>query len=397
MKICVSRFCGTRLIPSVALGLALLLVALSHAAAAADPVDFARNVAGGWARAKTLQRGTVQLSPEEASEFGRKLQSIVDVFRAHPSLNPPKGIHVRSSLMVAPPPLLAPDLDQPLAAKVIVGLRAYVRNRTTGDVWQSRREAPVEVSVNTLPLGLPYAEDREGPMYLEPTVVGELAGASVYEGGAVLVTRIVRPMFLPVTQERFLLSQIEAARQGLSDYQGARAHGTPEGTWAEEKDEAIRVFEKSLRSVAKRDPAHADELRKDFLARLDATTLVKQQEGASYHIDTQAGVESFTKRIQRLEQELAALSPEARQAPAYLGGPTDRASLLSEPGSESRRLVTPNPGYFDRGLGRTSLQTLFISAPQLNQRRFFRALLRIRAAVRDQLDYPRLQTLLEAS
>ena len=378
-------------------GCGLFLSLFVQSTASADPVDFARDVTGGWVRSKTLHRGPVQLTPDETSDFGKKLQGIVDVFRAHPSLNHPKGFHVRSSMAVAAHAPGAPEPDQLLTAKVVVALRAYVRNRTTGDVWQSRREATVEVAVNTLPLGLPYAEDQNGPMYLEPVVVGELAGASVYEGGAVLLTRITRPMFLPVTKERYLRSQIEAARQGLSDYEGARAHGAPEGSWADEKDEAIRVFEKSLRGVVKRDPAHADELRKDFLARLDATESAKQQEGAYYRVDTQAGIESFAKRIQRLEQELASLSPDARQAPAYIGRATDRPSLLAEPGPDARRLVTPNPDYFDRGLGRTSLQTLSISAPQLNQRRFFRSLLRIRATVRDQLDYPKLQTLVEAS
>lgn len=397
MKPRCSGFCRTPLLASATLGAAVLLVLLSPIVASADPLDFARDVAGGWVRSKTLHRGAVQLSPEEATDFGRKLQTIVDVFRAHPSLNAPKGFHVRSSLMVAPQTQVSPDPDQPLTAKVVVALRAYVRNRATGDVWRSRREAPVEVAVNTLPLGLPYAEDQQGPMYLEPSVVGELGGASVYEGGAVLLTKIARPMFLPVSQERFLLSQIQAARQGLADYEGARAHGTPEGAWTDEKEEAIRIFERSLRSIAKRDPAHADELRKDFLSRLDVTESVKRQEGASYQIDTRAGVESFTSRIQRLEQELASLPPEARSAPAYIGGPSDRASLLSEPGPHARRLVMPNPAFFDRGLARTSLQTLSISAPQLNQRRFFRALLRIRAAIREQLDYQRLQNLLEAS
>lgn len=392
-----SAFHRRRPLLSLMLGLGLLLGAVPQTIAAADTTDFARDVVGGWVRAKTLHLADARLSREEAANFGKKLQGIVDVFRALPSLNPPRGFQVRSSFLASPQGPVPTETDQPLAAKVIVALRAYVRNRTSGEVWQSRREAPIEVAVNSLPLGIPYAEDSAGPMYLEPVVVGELAGASLYDTGAVLLTRISRPMFLPVTQERYLLSQIDAARQGLSDYQGARAHGTPEGTWAEEKEEAIRIFEKSLRNTAKRDPAHADELRADFLSRLDVTESVKRQEGAYYQIDTQAGVESFTKRIHHLEQELASLSDDERKAPAYLGGPTDRASLLSGAGGDARRLVVPNPEFFDHSVPRTSLQTLAISAPQLNQRRFFRALLRLRAAIREQLDYQRLQSLLEAS
>jgi hypothetical protein len=380
-----------------ALGLGFWLLVASPASAATDRPDFARDVVGGWVRAKSIQPGPMSLSREEAGSLSKKLQGIVEVFQALPSLNPPRGIHVRSSLQAALPAPLPAASDQPVTAKVIVALRAYVRDRETGTVWQSRREAPIEVAVNALPLGVPYAEDADGPMYLEPVVVGQLGGSSVYEGGVVHVTKIPRPLFLPVTQERFLLSQIAAAREGLRDYEGARAHGTPEGTWAEEKEEAIRVFEKSLRGVAKRDPAHAEELRADFLTRLNATESVKRQEGTYYHIDTQAGLESFTKRIRGLEQELASLSAEERTASAHIGGPTARASLLSDAGPEARRLVVPNPAFFDRSLGRTSLQSLSISVPQVNQRRFFRALLRIRSAIRDQLDYQQLQNLLEAS
>lgn len=392
-----SAFHRTRRLLSLTLGLGLLCSGLPDAFAAANQPDFARDVVGGWVRAKTLRIGDSRLSTEEASVLGDKLHRIVDVFRALPSLNPPKGVQVRSSLLATSPAAVSSETASPASAKVIVALRAYARNRTTGEVWQSRREAPIVVAVNLLPLGLPYAEDSAGPMYLEPAVVGELAGASVYDTGVVLLTKISRPMYLPVTQERFLLSQIEAARQGLGDYQGTRAHGAPEGSWADEKEEALRVFEKSLRGIAKRDPAHADELRADFLARLDVTESVKRQEGVYYKLDTQAGVESFTKRIRSLEQELAALSADERRAPAYIGGATERASLLSMAVEGAHRLVVPNPEFFDQTLPRTSLQTLAISAPELNRRRFFRALLRLRSAIREQLDYQQLRSLLEAS
>ena len=374
----------------------IVISGLALAEAASDHTDFAKDVVGGWVRSKTLRHMDGRLSKEEAGDFAKKLSGIVDVFRALPALNPPRGAQVRSSLMVSPPSAVSLEPAQPLPAKVVVGLRAYVRSRSSGEVWQSRREAPIEVSVNSLPLGLPYAEDSLGPMYLEPPVVGQLAGSPIYDGGTIVMTKITRPMFLPVTRERFLLSQIAAARQGLSDYEGERAHGTPEGSWTEEKEEAIRVFEKSLRGISKRDPTHADELRKDFLARLDVTESAKRQEGAYYKLDTQAGVESFSKRIKSLEAELAALSVDERQAPAYLGGPSDRPSLLSDAGPEARRLVVPNPEFFDRSAPRTSLQTLTITSPQLNQRRYFRALLRLRATVREQLDYQQLQNLLHA-
>ncbi len=365
-------------------------------AAASEQPEFAKDIVGGWVRSKTLHQADARLSKEDAGEFVQKLSGIVNVFRALPALNPPRGVQVRSSLTIPPHAPAVAQSDHPLPARVVVGLRAYVRSRSSGEVWQSRREAPIEVSVNSLPLGLPYAEDSSGHMYLEPPVVGQLAGSPIYDGGMVVMTKITRPMFLPVTRERFLLSQIAAARQGLSDYEGERAHGTPEGSWAEEKEEAIRVFEKSLRGLSKRDPAHADELRKDFLTRLDVTETVKRQEGAYYKLDTQAGVESFSKRIKSLEAELAALSVEERHAPAYLGGPSDRPSLLSDAGPEARRLVVPNPDFFDRSAPRTSLQTLAIASPQLNQRRYFRALLRLRATVREQLDYQQLQNLLHA-
>lgn len=391
-----SAFHPTRRLLPLILGLGFLCSGLPDAFAATDQPDFAREVVGGWVRAKTLRIGDSRLSTEEASALGDKLHRIVDVFRALPLLNPPKGVQVRSSLLATSPAAVSSETASPASAKVIVALRAYVRNRTTGEVRQSRREAPIEVAVNLLPLGLPYSGDSDGPMYLEPVVVGQIAGASVYDTGVVLLTKISRPMYLPVAQERFLLSQIEAARQGLSDYQGARAHGAPDGTWADEKEEAIRVFEKSLRGIAKRDPAHADELRADFLAHLDVTESVKRQEGISYTFDTQAGAESFTKRIRSLEQELAALSADERRAPAYIGGATERASLLSMAVADTHRLVVPNPEFFDRTLPRTSLQTLAISAPELDRRRFFRALLRLRASIREQLDYQQLRSLLEA-
>jgi hypothetical protein len=67
----------------------------------------------------------------------------------------------------------------------------------------------------------------DGKFYLEPRLVGTVAGMPSYqaqfmEDGTVAATKITRPLFVPITQERASERRIREADKDLADIEAKR-------------------------------------------------------------------------------------------------------------------------------------------------------------------------------
>jgi hypothetical protein len=191
---------------------------------------------------------------------------------------------------------------------------------------ESSAEGPsFDISINdpeVLLGGGTYLVDQEARFTYAPSLIGELDGFPVYIAGEhfVVITKVARPIFVPVTQQHFLEVRIAQARAALASVQTSLA-ALPE-------------------SPSKR------------------TALANAE-----------------KRLTALEAELAAM-PEAQRAAAALapdGGRTTRPSFLAEPdATKTRAIVEPNRELFDPKQPRTSIQLIILgsirSAPALYEK-----------------------------
>jgi hypothetical protein len=199
-------------------------------------------------------------------------------------------------------------------------------------------------------LAQPIAEDAEGPIFVAPERVGEVAGAPVYSSGRPRDCLIVfqahdRPVWVPVSRGRYLEALVAGVREEIasadSAYREARAEAAADGPDGE-LEEAIR----QLRAI---DPKAAEELERR------AAEMKREMERLRPDMEKEAGKagaemgKGLLEQVGKIEAELAAMGPAERASPAYVAGiDGSRISLLSSPGAEgSRALVAPNTRYFD--------------------------------------------------
>jgi glutathione S-transferase len=111
----------------------------------------------------------------------------------------------------------------------------------------------------------------------------------------------------------------------------------------------------------------AGMMRADSLAAFrDAMERTEREVGEGLRRDDSrfmAGAAEGQRHIDRhladLERELAAMSPSQRASQAWIGG--NSPSLLTAAGApQARRLVAPNPDFYDRARPATDVQALLV-------------------------------------
>jgi len=188
------------------------------------------------------------------------------------------------------------------------------------------------------------AQDERGKIFLQPEIARTVSGLPLYQADCIVITRITRPIFEPVSVERFLLARIRETQKELADYQHRHQDLVGE---AHQRSE-----QKSYQWMLTNRPADAEKIHQSSL-QADAHNeelFSKLEQGKKTEI---AGYQS----------QLAALSPEQRSAQAYasLNYYANGKSLLmnaSQPGAKA--LVAFNPNFFDRSRPRTDFQSLVV-------------------------------------
>ena len=287
-----------------------------------------------------------ELSSSIADPIFDRLGTVLELFQAIPALRPPMGVELRPSRSIR-------SVGRRNAATRVVHSWLLIQVFHPTLEVAGEASASVRVEVNSLTPLLydaagPVIGDSVGPIFLEPLLVGEVSGNRIYQTHNTACVAVLkahdRPLWLPVSQERFLRAQIADIR-GKSH----EADSTVSEALAEQR-EADKEIDEMIRRLRATDPAAADKLERDIA--------VMRQEA-------EAGVGQMNELtggwIGELEAQLAAMSPAERARPAYLTGGGKGLELLADPGEEgARALVAPNAEYFDADDDLTAFQLLTV-------------------------------------
>ncbi|MBI4455423.1 MAG: hypothetical protein HY644_05935 [Acidobacteria bacterium] len=180
----------------------------------------AANARGGFWRPAGLDspNGAASgLNPAQIKTIHDKLQQISDVFREVAVLKSPVGFEAKAFHTVGSDPGIGKKNSMP-ASSVAIYLFDYDQTCPTcpiEPVVESR--CHVHLWINNVHLlyhswQTPFEKDNEGPIYVAPRRIGEFAGFPVYDAGsgpyALLTNDITRPVWLPVSRERYIRAKI---------------------------------------------------------------------------------------------------------------------------------------------------------------------------------------------
>jgi hypothetical protein len=334
------------------------------------------------------------LPEKEVQAYRDKLRRIADWIVAQPGLSPPRGFNIRGWIMVVrsgPCSLSHPCLDMPIAALASVPFFAWTLDLRTGkeltekefgedlnlhinDPWTAI-EKEYETEYEGL-ADLPIWMDEKGHKFLiEPRRQSDVDGCPLYEDvngnrQFVVVTKISRPLFLPLSREVYLHSLIrwwERLLKSSEDAIGKMVAGPAAELyrkWMAESKERASTRQQAFESMKNREKAEA------MLHQMEAT---EQEVTANFRRDmekeqsnrAQGKDESLSRAekdlagmrdvLSQLQRKLTAMTPSERSAQARYMNNRPWESIDSPEGAP---LVIINPDFMDRSLPRSAIQVI---------------------------------------
>lgn len=321
--------------------------------------------------AATTPDSPFPLTAVEARLMNEQLRRLAAVFARLRVLNPPMGFEVHPRAHFGPYRWEPSRRPGPAPGYVMMPFYGYfnVCNPDCHVVLGTAAEPLVVIIVSANSIGSiewrgkPGWQDDQGPMFLEPRLIGHVAGFPKYDDEFVVLTRIERPLWIPVSQERFIRNAIGTWKKHQADVEPA-AKLSPYQQWLREKDTRARESEKAYQDLRKVDSKAAETYRAQMAKTEEEVTERLKAEDAKYQAAAAGGIATVARQVAALEAELASLSPAARTSPAhYLGshGAGARPSELADAGRDgARRVVMPNPDFFDSRRSKTSFQLLAV-------------------------------------
>ncbi len=309
--------------------------------------------AGRWLTWAAGDRDVIDVPSSVAERIFGRLGDMLDLFRAVPGLQPPLGVELRPTSMVR-------------SAARDGGRHGIVHSSLIVQVFHpsvqvaGEASASIWVEVNSLThlfydAAGPLIEDDTGPIFIEPALVGEVAGHPLYQTRITTCVAVLKahsePLWLPVSQERMLRAQIADLRSTAHEADSAVSAGLSE------QQEADKEMQEVIRRLRETDPAAAEKLERELAAvKQEVARNLEQTEGGFSKMN-----ESVGTWIGDLEQQLAALSPAERARQAYVTGGGSVLNLLADPSEQgARALVAPNPTFFDLEQDPTAFQLLTV-------------------------------------
>lgn len=330
----------------------------------------------------------------QSAEFQDLLNTIDRIgrlFREMPHLNPPQGVEIVPSRRIfhrvgaefvhrwgikstdTRLPAIHPLMQSPYPGNQLGPLRAEFGLRIYRPVYKHNNPScTVRIQINDPWLeGRVVFEDELGGIYLSWPLLEEQNGRIRYQVDRnTVIEKLVPPgrsVWLPVSQERWIEALISASEATLAERRSAiveqsetrrssfmRSYEMMKSINSEQAEQMLKTFEKNEAIYARHAAAIAAE---DFEALEEAG---------------ERGLAMLGRHLVRLREELSALSPAERAAPAYglAGNPQQywmarnkrsRPSiLLDRDDPKALPLVAPNPDYFRSDNAPTDIQSITI-------------------------------------
>lgn len=359
-----------------ALVLSLLIAALS--AGAEDTMRVLPNEPGKWRpwRCGSLSKNELKaygLSQSDVTAFQARLQQIAGLFRSSPAWSPPIGVDPSLSGSLFMPWAASPAAKKslPIAGTIMMGsFEHYEIIRTEWGNGEHERyvggeTAHIMIDVNALPKGggINMLSDKQGEFYEEPARTADLFGFPTY-GDVLIIAKNGRPVWTPISRERFLKAfiakrRVEAAnaeRYIADQQQKYQAFVAPDAYAARQAKYQAAVDKMAARGAA------AAEHERRYWERDEADTLNRLKRGAS--LDPQDS--PFAAQIAGLkaaEEQLGAMSSTDRSAPACLLEDLrdfTTSGLVPMGTPHCKPLVGKNPNFFDPRLPRSMPQIITV-------------------------------------
>ncbi len=212
-----------------AVGCVLMLAAVRPAAAQSATARSLPNEPGKWKPWTFINLSSsdleiVGVTLSEARAFEARLEQIAEIFRTSPVWNPPMGGDPALSGMAFGPDAhssrAAKKLTyRPIAGYIMMGsFEHFEVIRTPGGQEHPERivggeTSHIMVDVNLLPggAGVNPLADEDGVLYEQPVRTADIGGFPTY-GDLLIITTNGRPIWTPVSRERFLEAFIAKRR-----------------------------------------------------------------------------------------------------------------------------------------------------------------------------------------
>lgn len=295
------------------------------------------------------------------------LQELTRLITSTPVMNPPKGFEARFwGAMSArdrydictgrscPPSRPTAFLSLMIGRYVDKGGKAKAAFNTP---------ATMDASINNLGQVFSHLtvlhKDAEGYLLPEPAAAGERAGIKTYlnKGRAVMVVADnSRPLWLPVSRERYLKAEMAAI---------ARELGLPTEPPAEKQPKKTGKGKNPSKTEAAKTQRGGKYLLIDegriWVDPADEKAWVEKSRSLTSRIKDEE--DALKEQLQNLQTELDGLTPEQRSMPARVNVPVTAEGvpvLLPPDSSAGVAVVTPNFSYFNPKLPLDALQLVVV-------------------------------------
>ncbi len=314
---------------------------------------------------------TYGLSMSDVNAFKARLQQIAGLFRSSPGWSPPIGVDPSLSGSLFMPWSASPAAKKhlPIAGTIMMGsFEHYEVIRTEGDQEQHERyvggeTAHIMIDVNALPKGggVNMLSDKEGAFYEEPVRTADLFGFPTY-GDVLVIAKNGRPVWTPVSRERFLKAFIakhrpeaaNAERYIASQQQKYQAFIAPVAYAARQAK-----YQAAVDKMAAKGPAAAEHERR-YWERDEADTLKRLERGGSLD-PKDSPFAALIAGVKAAEEQLGAMSPADRSGQACLLQDMrdfTKSGLVPMGTPHCKPLVSRNPHFFDPSLPRSVAQII---------------------------------------
>ena len=314
---------------------------------------------------------TYGLTLSDVNAFKVRLRQIAEIFRSSPVWNPPVGVDPSLSGSLFMPWTASPAARKnlPIAGTIMMGSFDHYEvirgDNEPRERYVGGETSHIMIDVNMLPKGggVNMLGDREGEFYEEPARTADIGGFPTY-GDVLIMAKNGRPVWTPVSRERFLRAFIakrrpEAANaeRYIADQQRKyEAFVAPDAYAARQAKYKAAVDRMAAKGAA------AAEHERRYWERDEADTLALLKRGASRdpEVSVFAGVIAGLKAA---EEQLAAMSPADRSGPACLLEDTrdpTKSGLVPMGTPRCKPLVGKNPNFFDPSLPRSVPQIIVV-------------------------------------
>lgn len=332
-----------------------LITALNLSAEGAAPLS---EKAGRWSFSMSEPADLKKVSAETQQNLRRSLQDISGIITSSPPMSPPKGFEARfwgvasakDSYYICTGKKCPPA--RPTATLAMMLGRYEERNGKVRAAFNT--PSTMDISINNLGhvfAHLPvFYRDGEGCLVPEPQLDGERAGMLTYTNSSHAVSVLAgnnKPLWLPVSRERYLRAAIAAAAKGAGE--------------TSQSDREGKQGQASEAGLVSGKPVIVESV-KTWIDPVDKKKRVESSRSLAFEL--KEPVDLLKERLNKLRAELAALSPEQRTMQARVASPSaagdEAPSLLPPDSSSGVAVVSPDFNYFNPELPPEAVQLIVV-------------------------------------